>query len=363
LRDNICRKDPIKYNYVEKWMAWNLHNPGAVGETAIVIPGPEGVGKNVFAEGYTDLWGSHGVVLDDEQSVTGKFNAILEGRCVCVADEAFFAGSAKQANRLKGLITGRTLTVEHKGINSYKTRNLLRLFILGNDEHIIRAGIEARRFFVSECGSDNIRDGEYFSAIKKQLEDGGYAALLHHLLHVDLTGFDVRAVPETAELREQKAYSLTGAKDLIVQLAMSGLIPGGDVREQDTDVYDGNGVEFVDAVGVNLSTIDQLYDHNRKKVREDRGAVEINLAAIVEWANKKKPAEWGRINFQQLRDVLGVKGLGLASVQRRIGPDHKVCRYWLLPPLPEFRKLIDEKIIEVVWAEENQRWNRADFPA
>jgi hypothetical protein len=77
MRDNICRKDSIKYNYVEKWMAWNLHHPGAVGETAIVIPGPEGVGENVFAEGYTDLWGSHGVVLDDEQSVTGKFNAIL----------------------------------------------------------------------------------------------------------------------------------------------------------------------------------------------------------------------------------------------------------------------------------------------
>jgi Family of unknown function (DUF5906) len=297
----------------------------------------------VFAEGYSDLWGSHGVVLDDEQSVTGKFNAILEGRCVCVADEAFFSGSAKQANRLKGLITGPTLTIERKGLNSYKTRNLLRLFILGNDEHIIRAGIDARRFFVAECGSDHIRDGKYFGAIKKQLLDGGYAALLHHLLHeVDLTGFDVRAVPETAELREQKEYSLTGAKDLVVQLAKSGQMPGGDVRENDIVLYDNDGSNVV----------------------EERGVVEVNLTAIVEWANRKKPTEWGRINYRQLQDVLGAKGLGLDRVQRRVqvGPAHKVWRYWLFPPLPEFRKLIDEKIIKVdVWPGENERWNRMEI--
>lgn len=339
LRDNICRGDLIKYSYLIKWMAWHSRNPNSVGETAIVIPGTEGVGKNVAAEGFTDLWGNHGVVLDDEQSVTGKFNAILEGVCVCVCDEAFFAGSAKQANRLKGLITGGSLTIEHKGVNPYKTPNLLRLFILGNDEHIVRAGIDARRFFVTECGTDHKRDGEYFGAIKKQLEDGGYAALLHHLLHeVDLTGFDVRAVPETAELRRQKAYSLTGVKDLIVELAMSGKIPGGEVRQKDNLTYKIDGGRDTEATG----------------------SVEVNLGHLASWANKANAAKWGGINYRQLQDVFGKKGLGLESIQRREGSSDqaRVRRYWLLPPLLEFRELIDQRLVPIdEWAEENLMWN------
>jgi hypothetical protein len=41
------------------------------------------------------------------------------------------------------------------------------------------------------------------------MEAGGYEAMLHDLLNHDLSGFDVREVPETEGLREQKHLSLS----------------------------------------------------------------------------------------------------------------------------------------------------------
>ncbi len=41
-----------------------------------------------------------------------------------------------------------------------------------------------------------------------QLEDGGYDALLYYLQSIDLTGFQVRNVPQTDALQEQKLLSL-----------------------------------------------------------------------------------------------------------------------------------------------------------
>ena len=53
-----------------------------------------------------------------------------------------------------------------------------------------------------------VRDFAYFKAIHAEMEDGGYEAMLHDLLRRDLTGFDVRDVPETEGLQEQKKLSL-----------------------------------------------------------------------------------------------------------------------------------------------------------
>jgi hypothetical protein len=43
----------------------------------------------------------------------------------------------------------------------------------------------------------HIQDKVYFGAIYKQMENGGYAAMLHDLLNMDLSDFDIRDVPDT----------------------------------------------------------------------------------------------------------------------------------------------------------------------
>ena len=42
------------------------------------------------------------------------------------------------------------------------------------------------------------QDTTYFGEIAKQMENGGREALLHHLLHLDISDVDLRHTPKTA---------------------------------------------------------------------------------------------------------------------------------------------------------------------
>ena len=68
--------------------------------------------------------------------------------------------------------------------------------------------MKCRRFFVLEVASERTRDYDYFNAIWEQMEAGGYEAMLYDLLDMDISKFNVRNVPETEGLREQKALSM-----------------------------------------------------------------------------------------------------------------------------------------------------------
>jgi hypothetical protein len=73
---------------------------------------------------------------------------------------------------------------------------------------------------------EKANDHDYFRAILKQLHDGGYEALLYHLLReVDIRDFNVRDVPRTAALREQAAFSRRGVDLLVEQACNEARVP------------------------------------------------------------------------------------------------------------------------------------------
>ena len=164
-------------------MAYAVRNPAEQGHVAIVLRGLKGTGLNVFSEAFNDLWGRHGIVLSNEKHVMSNFNAHFLGKCSLVADEAFFAADHKQARLLKGLITGNTIAIESKGVNTIIVPNFLHVIIIGNDEWLVSATGDERRFFALECGDRRRENYDYFAAIAKELENGGYQALLYHLLY------------------------------------------------------------------------------------------------------------------------------------------------------------------------------------
>jgi hypothetical protein len=52
------------------------------------------------------------------------------------------------------------------------------------------------------------QDSAYFGAIAAQMDGGGLAAMFHDLQQRDLSKFDVRRVPQTAALADQKRHTL-----------------------------------------------------------------------------------------------------------------------------------------------------------
>lgn len=169
----------------------------------------------------------------------GNFNAHLQHCSVVYADEAFFAGDRSHESVLKGLITEETILIEPKGVDSYQVKNCIHLIMTSNSEWVVPAGADARRYFVLDVSDAHMQDLKYFAAITQQMERGGRAALLHYLLNLDLSDFDIRLVPQTAALDDQKAHSRRGVDRLIEMVAHSGILPSADTTRPHIAITSG----------------------------------------------------------------------------------------------------------------------------
>jgi hypothetical protein len=131
------------------------------------------------------------------------------------------------------------LRVEPKGIDTFEVRNCLHVIMSSNADWVIPAGADARRFFVLNVSDARMQGTPYFAALSRQLDDGGREALLFDLLHRDLSHFNVRIVPQTGALAEQKAYSRRGIDRLIEHIAHAGSLPSAHCCHVDVAVTSG----------------------------------------------------------------------------------------------------------------------------
>ena len=118
------------------------------------------------------------------------------------ADEALFVGNPEHRNALFGLITEPTLTIEPKGCGLYKASQLSQTCRspatpTTSCRSAVRRDVSSSQPYRPRAN----RIFEYFAGLQAELDNGGYEALLYHLLHeVDLTDFNVRKVPQTEAL-------------------------------------------------------------------------------------------------------------------------------------------------------------------
>jgi hypothetical protein len=208
LRRNICNGNSQHYEYLMSWMARAVQEPASPGEVGIALRGAMGVGKSMLARMFGHLWGPHYMVVSNSSHLVGNFNAHLRDVCFLFADEAFFAGDKKHRSVLRSLITDQFITLEAKGVDVDMVPNYLHIMMASNDRHMLPAGEDERRWLVLDVHKGNHQDSRFFKAIVDQMESGGYEALLYTLLTRDLTNFNVRDVPKTEALQEQKLLSL-----------------------------------------------------------------------------------------------------------------------------------------------------------
>jgi hypothetical protein len=129
--------------------------------------------------------------------------------CVLLfGDEAFYAGDKQHEGVLKGLITEPFLPIEGKYQRVVTVTNMLHIILASNHDWVIPASVDERRFAVYDVTDNRCGDIPYFAAIDRQMNEGGLAAMLHDLLARDISGFEVRHVPQTEALATQKLLSL-----------------------------------------------------------------------------------------------------------------------------------------------------------
>lgn len=224
--ENVCNGDETHLAWVMGFFAQIVQQPGKKLGTSLVFRGPQGVGKTIVGEEIGKLLGTHYQSVSDERFVVGRFNAHLSNCILLQLEEATWGGDHSVAGKLKDLITGTHQLIEYKGKEPVRVRSFVRVHITSNNDWVVPAGLEERRFTVLDVGEKRIQDGPYFQKIREELEAGGRAALMHYLLNFDLSDVPLRQVLSTDALRDQKYAGLQPELAWWLDVLMNGMLPG-----------------------------------------------------------------------------------------------------------------------------------------
>lgn len=209
---NICAGNEQHFNWVFGFFAHLVQRPRERIGVALVLRGLEGAGKTILGKTIGALFPSHHRLVDSSRYIVGQFNTHLASCLLLQADEAVWAGDKEGEGALKGLITSETRMIEAKGVDPIQTKNYVRVFLTSNEDWVVPAGPVARRYGVFDVDPRCYENKQYFADIGAELRDGGYEALLYDLQTFDLDSVDLRTVPKTAALLEQKERSLPPIK-------------------------------------------------------------------------------------------------------------------------------------------------------
>ena len=231
IRDIICSANEEHFQYLIHWMAYGLQHPDRPIGVAIATRGDEGAGKGFLWRNYGKLYGKHFKHVAHGEHLTGRFNAVLAEACAVFLDEALWAGDRRGEQILKALVTEDTFQLERKFCDPIPVKNCLRIMIASNNQWIVPVGTRGRRYVVLDV-SDRYADENdpghvaYWDPLQAQFgdlaPDDGRAAMLYDLLHMELSGFNVRSVPKSAAKTEQKLLSLRGTEAWLFEILQGG---------------------------------------------------------------------------------------------------------------------------------------------
>jgi len=206
IRLNVCRGDVEHFNWLVGYFAHLVQRPWEKPLVALVMRGGKGVGKSFIVECIGHLLGIHFLLTSNRRFLLSHFNGHLQHLLLFTLEEAFWSGDKQAEGVLKDLITGKTHVIEHKGKEPYTVANLLRVVIIGNEDWIVPASGDERRFAVFDVGNGRKQDRPFFQSILDGMKDGGYELLLDYLMNAPIS--DVNAAPATEALTDQKLSSL-----------------------------------------------------------------------------------------------------------------------------------------------------------
>lgn len=224
-QENICDNDAASFKWLMSFTAHLFQKPWEKPPVAVVFQGLKGTGKNIFIDCLKHMIGKHSVTVSGKHALTSNFNSLMEDKILIALDEAFWSGDKSVEGILKSMITDSLRNIERKGEEPYQTQVYDRIFIMGNEDRLVNATGDERRFAVFNIADYKRGDIEFFGSMMKGLiEHNGCELLMEYFLNFDISTFNIRKAPDTKGLRDQKEQSLTDLQRFWFECLQEGRI-------------------------------------------------------------------------------------------------------------------------------------------
>lgn len=190
-------------DWVLRWVAYPLQHPGAKMQTAIVMHGAQGTGKNLFWDCVRDLYGDYGVMVSQNE-LEDKFTSWLSRKLFIVGDEVVTrAEMYHKKNQLKWLVTAeKKIPIRAIQQDVRHESNHVNLVFLSNESQPLALEDGDRRYLVVYTPTKGPED--LYRRAAEFLQAGGARKFLHYLKTLDLGDFK----PSTKPLMTQAKADL-----------------------------------------------------------------------------------------------------------------------------------------------------------
>lgn len=200
------------YEWVLKWLAYPIQNPGAKMKSTVVVHGPQGTGKNLFFEMVMTMYGRYGRTID-QSAIEDKFNDWASGKLYLIADEVVARSDLYHVkNKLKAFITGDWIRINPKNMAAYEERNHVNLVFLSNERMPVVLEQDDRRHAV--IWTPEKLSESYYKDIALEIKNGGVEALHHYLVNLPLGDFNPHQKPP---MNQAKRDLIELGKDNIIR--------------------------------------------------------------------------------------------------------------------------------------------------
>lgn len=230
VKENVCDRNDHLYRWFIGYFAHMIQRPWERPLTTLVMRGSKGTGKNAVVDRIGKLVGrGHYLVAHDPRYLTSNFNGHMDS-CLClVLDEAFWGGDKSAEGKLKGLTTSPDILIERKGKEPYVVDNLVRLVVIGNEQYLVPATADERRWAVFDIADHRRQDRAFFAEMRQLMDsEGGGAILLDFLKSFDLSSIDINQIPDTQALLDQKIENLEPIQQWWFESISNERVEGGD---------------------------------------------------------------------------------------------------------------------------------------
>lgn len=180
-------------DWLLNWLAYPLQHPGAKMQTALLVHGPEGSGKNTFFGAVARAYGHYATSISQSE-LESQFNGWASGKLFCIGNEVVQRVELyHQQGRLKNMVTEPTWIINEKNLPTRSEANHSNFVFLSNRLDIARLDRNDRRYCV--VWTPEPLGPQFYQDVADELAAGGAEALHDFLVTRPLGAFNPHTKP------------------------------------------------------------------------------------------------------------------------------------------------------------------------
>jgi putative DNA primase/helicase len=197
----LCRFRQAEFNWLMRWIALPVQQPGAKMDSSVVMFGAEGPGKSAVWENVVmPIYGEAATTIGQAQ-LESQFTGWQAGKCFALAEEVVSrAEKSHYKGQLKHLVTGKSVRINEKHAPERVETNHLNVVFLSNETVPLLLDQGDRRYLV--LYADDVPDQDYFHELFAEISNGGVECFMHYLLNLPLGDFGTWTRPPLNEEKE-----------------------------------------------------------------------------------------------------------------------------------------------------------------